>query len=136
MRLLLLTLLLLIFFQQGWTQDAQIETLQQQLARHTQQDSFRVNRLNELASLLLSPGRRDSIASEALFISKKIQYPKGEGYALVNLALAKRQKGERAQAFLLLQQAETISIVFAHDLMKLVNNTLHSKEVNDEKNKN
>ena len=86
-----------------------VSKLENQLKQHTEQDTFRVNRLNELGRVTsLSPDHIDSIANEALSISKKINYPAGEGYALINLASVKSQKDKPA-AFAMLQQARAMA---------------------------
>ena len=52
-----------------------INTLESQLAKHNARDSFVVNRLNQLALLYDVPvAKRDSIAMEALKLSRQIKY--------------------------------------------------------------
>jgi two-component system, NtrC family, sensor kinase len=80
-------------------QEILIKKLENQLDQHRQQDSFRVNRLNQLALLYDVPvGRRDSIARESLALSRKINYPNGEAIALIDLALVNNEKGESQKA--------------------------------------
>src|SRR5688572_18906346 len=91
-------------------QEILIKQLEDQLAKHGQQDSFRVNRLNQLALLYDVPaGRRDSIAREAATLSQQINYPPGEAVALINLAMVKTQKGENKEVDSLSQQALAIA---------------------------
>jgi len=91
-------------------QDIEIDNLQTQISNHPQQDTFRVNRLNELGrSFMLAPNLREDAANEALTISRKINYAEGEGYALANLGDAYIRMGKKPKATIVLQQAESIS---------------------------
>src|SRR5688572_10899775 len=91
-------------------QEILIKKIENQLAEHPQQDSFRVNRLNHLAQLYDVPvGRRDSTAREALKLSRKINYPNGEAVALINLAMASNEKGERQRGDSFSKQALTVA---------------------------
>ena len=66
-------------------QEHQIKQLEQQIAAHPQQDTFRVNRLNELAQIpSISTGKNDTLATEAFAIAKKLNYDRGQGLALIN----------------------------------------------------
>jgi len=86
-------LLLITLFLKLTGQEILIKKLKNQLAQHRQQDSFRVNRLNQLAQLYDVPvGQRDSIAVESMELSRKINYPAGEAVALISLALVKTKK--------------------------------------------
>ena len=103
-------LLLITLFLKLAGQEILIKKLENQLAQHRQQDSFRVNRLNQLAQLYDVPvGRRDSIAVQSLELSRKINYPNGEAVALISLALVKNEKGESEMADSLSKQAVTIA---------------------------
>ena len=91
-------------------QDQEVIKLQQQINQHSQQDTFRVNRLNDLAALIsLTVQQRDSIANEALAISEKINYQRGIMQALQNLANTRAAQGENQQALSLLQEAYTLA---------------------------
>src|SRR3978361_105426 len=95
---------LLLVFLRIFAQDAQVEKLKQQIKQHPQQDTFRVKHLNSLGKIYFIPvAKLDSIDNEALLISRKINYLTGEGYALVNLAALKLQKGDKAGAVTILQ---------------------------------
>jgi len=103
-------LLLITLFLKLTGQEILIKKLKNQLAQHRQQDSFRVNRLNQLAQLYDVPvGQRDSIAVESMELSRKINYPAGEAVALISLALVKNEKGESEKADSLSKQALTIA---------------------------
>src|SRR5579862_7962873 len=106
---LLLFFFIFICLLQTRAQDSEIQKLQQQLKEHSQPDTFRVNRLNQLCLLSISAGLTDTLSNEALSISRKINYAVGEGYALVGQASAKFQKGDKAQSLALLRQAEAIA---------------------------
>ncbi|MEO6135351.1 MAG: tetratricopeptide repeat protein, partial [Ginsengibacter sp.] len=70
-------------------QNFQIDKLKKELDSHKQQDTIRVNLLNELAYDLGSePEERKKYADEALAISRKIKYVKGQGFAFSLLAYA------------------------------------------------
>ena len=95
----LLFLLLSISLLKLTGQEVLIKRLGNQLAKHRQQDSFMVNRMNQLAQLYdVLVRRRDSVAWEALDLSRKINYPNGEAIALVSLALVNNEKGESKKA--------------------------------------
>ena len=80
--------------------------MKEQLANHPQQDTFRVNRLTEIALLPeLSTAGRDSAANEALLLSRQLNYKEGEAHAL----MAQAQTKDRAQAIDLLKQALAVA---------------------------
>src|SRR3978361_433532 len=79
-------------------QERQIKQLEQQIAAHPQRDTFRVNRLIELAQIpSISAGKTDTLATEAFGIAKKLDYDRGQGLALVNKGLALSRLGKREQ---------------------------------------
>src|SRR6476469_3774101 len=91
-------------------QDTETTKLQQAIQQHPQQDTFRVNRLNELGNSGYVQGDEiEKLANEALAISRKNSYVKGEAYALLNLSAAKLQKGNRQEATLLIQRADSLA---------------------------
>ena len=94
-------------------QERLIKQLEQKIKDHPQPDTFRVNRLNELAQLTassLAPLKEtDSLNAEALRISQKINYLRGEGLALVNKGAILFGKGKREQAELAFQQAKGVA---------------------------
>ena len=83
--LLLITFLTASFF--GHAQSYEIDQLRQQIKDHPQQDTFRVNRLNEICNVFgwvrVSTEEMEKFANEALLISRKLGYTLGEGYALI-----------------------------------------------------
>jgi two-component system NtrC family sensor kinase len=110
MKRFIVVLLLLIDAVTVFGQNAYVEKLEKQLKQHTQQDTFRVNRLNELGQVAtFAPEHIDSLANEALTISKKINYPTGEAYALINIAAVKAQKSSKQDAYATLQQVYTMA---------------------------
>jgi signal transduction histidine kinase len=117
MRKVLLVFIVVLFSLQSSGQEQQIKKLRQQLKEHLTADTFRVNRLNELGELTAAAGQLDTIANEANAIAQKIGYEKGEGYALINIAAVKVMKGEKPQAFILLQQAYSIAEKTADQLL-------------------
>lgn len=91
-------------------QTAEIEKLKSELKSHTQQDTFLVNRLNRLAnSVNLSLTDREKYANQALSISKKINYVKGEGHADLNLGVIKFNQGKNEESRKWLMKADTIA---------------------------
>jgi len=67
-----------------------LDSLKTILANKPDQDTFRVNRLNELASLSFSYNAEDlyKYGQQALILSKKLEYNRGEAIAYKNLALS------------------------------------------------
>ena len=91
-------------------QSAEIDNLKKELSQHAQQDSFRVNRLNALAtSIQLTSPEREKYANEALAISNKINYVLGKGNALVLLGSIKFNEGKREESRLRYLQADSIA---------------------------
>lgn len=63
-------------------QTDRIDKLKHELESHPQQDTVRVNLLMDLfAQIVLEPKTRKGYAEEALAISQKINYLKGQGFA-------------------------------------------------------
>jgi two-component system, NtrC family, sensor kinase len=90
-------------------QDAEIRKLQRQLRDHPQADTSRVNRLNQLSLLSVSPGMVDTLSAEALAISQKTSYEIGRGYALIGRAKVILLKGDKAGSVAISQQAAEIA---------------------------
>jgi signal transduction histidine kinase/tetratricopeptide (TPR) repeat protein len=91
-------------------QDMELIQLQQAIQQHPQQDTIRVNLLNALGnSRALQGDEIEKLASEALVISRKTRYAKGEAYALLNMSAARLQLGNRQEAVQLVQQADSIA---------------------------
>ena len=88
-------------------QTSKIEQLKKELDKHSRQDTFRVNRLNELAgSIYLTLIIRRQYANDAITISKKINYKHGWGIALTLLASVESQEGKLQEAKMLLTEAD------------------------------
>ncbi len=111
MRIPVLLILLFILTLKVSAQNQELDKLRQQIKAHPQEDTARVNRLNELANsrIALTSDEIEKLATEALSISRKIGYTIGEGYALMSLGQAKLLSGDRAGAAVLLQQADSIA---------------------------
>src|ERR1700733_12679030 len=110
MKKVLVYLALIICFVKVYGQEREIKKLELELKNHLQQDTFRVNRLNRLGQFnSLSNAKIDTLATEALAISRKINYPVGEGNALVNKSFAIAQQGRKAETNVLLQQVYVIA---------------------------
>ena len=91
-------------------QSLEIDQLKMELANHSQQDTFRVNRLNMLAfNLALPPENRAKLAQEAIVISDQLKYDAGKGNALVSLALVKGREGNSEEFSTLIKEANSIS---------------------------
>lgn len=91
-------------------QSLQIDQLKKELAAHPKQDTFRVNRLNELAfDLSLKSEERAKFAEEAKKIATKINYAAGKGNALVSLALVKGRDGRSEEFSNLIEEAKSIA---------------------------
>src|SRR6187401_2292307 len=67
-------------------QSALIDSLKNLLEKHPQQDTVRVNLLNDLAIEYrrFDKSKAPAIVEEALQVARKIDYAKGEGFALLN----------------------------------------------------
>ena len=95
----------------GLAQSYEIERLRKEIRGHTQQDTLRVNRLNQICNTFpnLLPAEIEKFADEALVSSRKLGYTVGEGYALISMARAKYLPGKKEEGALLLQQADSIA---------------------------
>ncbi|MES1225101.1 MAG: tetratricopeptide repeat protein, partial [Bacteroidota bacterium] len=112
MRILLLVTALLIasFFMHA--QSYEIESLRKQIKEHPQQDTFRVNRLNDICNVFgarVSYDEMEKFADEALTISRKLKYITGEGYALIGKGRAAYFSGNIAAGMELFEQADSIA---------------------------
>ena len=107
---LLFASVILILTATAKCQSNEIEKLKTQISNHPQQDTFQVNRLNEMGvSDDLPADEKQKVANEALLISKKINYRLGKGYALLNLGDANTQMGKKQEAEAFLHQADSIA---------------------------
>jgi two-component system, NtrC family, sensor kinase len=103
-------ILLITLFVKSYAQEARITQVQRDLKLHSQADTLRVNRLNELPNLItLSVGKADTMANEALQISRKLRYTEGEVESLIQLGMVTYQKNNLPQARAILQQAITLA---------------------------
>ena len=90
----------------SYGQELRIKKVQQDLKEHTAADTLRVNRLNELPNLITLPvGKLDTMAGEALSISRKLHYQDGEVEALINKGKVSYRKNNLPRAIALTQQA-------------------------------
>jgi signal transduction histidine kinase len=87
-------------------QEQRIKIIEQDLKTHMQQDTLRVNRLTELQNLITVPlEKADSMANEALSISRKLNYKEGEIESLIALSRVTYRKNDQQQARAILDQA-------------------------------
>ena len=91
-------------------QSAEIQKLKKELNDHPQQDTFRVNRLNDLATnVQLGLKEREKFANEAINISERIHYVIGKGNALMLLGSVKFNEDKPTDSRLLYMQADSIA---------------------------
>ncbi|MEO6868788.1 MAG: ATP-binding protein [Ginsengibacter sp.] len=106
---LLLAAAVMLIASAAKSQSNEIEKLKTQINSHPQQDTFRVNRLNDVGLIDDLPAdEKQKVANEALLISSKINYSLGAGYALLNLGDANTQMGKKQEADAFLMQADSI----------------------------
>lgn len=116
MRRNLLLLLLTLFSAKAISQVSEVEKLQDDVKKHPQQDTTRVNLLNELIILNALPSADiENLAKEALFISRKTGYATGEGYALLGLGTISNALGDYDTSAYYLKQADSIANKTAND---------------------
>ena len=105
-----LIFLVLAWVIQSTAQDKNELQLAKELEKHPEQDTFRVNRLIDQAmSFYLPAAERQKKTEEALSISRKINYPLGEGYALADMAMYELDKGNAKGCDSLLLRADSIA---------------------------
>ena len=111
MRIAFLCSLLLAFSNFCHGQSFEIEKLRKLIKEHPQQDTARVNRLNEISNLspIIPIAEMENYATEALVLARKLNYTKGEGYALLVNARVANVKGNKEAIVKLLQQADSIA---------------------------
>jgi two-component system NtrC family sensor kinase len=106
MKRTIIFLSLIACFTRLYAQEQRVKIVEHDLKTHKQQDTLRVNRLNELQNLITLPvGKLDSMANEALSISRKLHYYEGEAESLIALARATFRKNDQRQARSLLDQS-------------------------------
>src|SRR5687767_8128732 len=92
-------------------QNPDIDKLKKEISQYSQQDIYRVDRLNKIAEIsnnILPDDERMKLIDEALLISRTIKYPVGEGFALLNLAIG-RNKYTREERDKFILQADSIA---------------------------
>lgn len=113
MKRTIIFLILIACFTRPYAQEQRVKIVEQDLKTHKQQDTLRVNRLIELQNLITVPSPKlDSIANEALSISKKFNYKEGEVESLIALSRVAFRKNDQPRAKALIEQ----SIVLAQKL--------------------
>ncbi|MBS1611173.1 MAG: tetratricopeptide repeat protein, partial [Bacteroidetes bacterium] len=93
-------------------QSYEIDRLRKEIEKHPQQDTFRVNRLNEIINTIRGNLSTDEIAKfskEALQISRNLHYTIGEGYTLLGMAKGLSIIGRNDTALILFLQADSIA---------------------------
>jgi signal transduction histidine kinase len=86
------------------------EKFKKELAAHPAEDTFRVNRLNEMSlGVELSRDESKKISTEALAIAGKIGYETGKAMALSNLGMLLQLQGNTAQGVKMMSEADAIS---------------------------
>ncbi len=106
----LVLLLLFILHLQTTAQINYSQKFKKELAAHPAEDTFRVNRLNELSlGYDLSRDESKKISTEALAIAVKIGYEMGKARALSNLAMLQQLQGNAAQGVKMMNEADAIS---------------------------
>lgn len=97
-------------FTLAYSQEQSIKKVEQDIKEHTQADTLRVNRLNELPVLITLPlGKADTMATEALSISRRLHDKAGEVESLISLARVTYRKNNIPQALALMEQAVTVA---------------------------
>ena len=82
-----LTTLFFAVFVPALAQTRKIDSLRTVLQQHPQADTFRVNRLNELAEeWIISVRKLDSVANQSLELANRLNYPYGQARAMYILA--------------------------------------------------
>ncbi len=120
MRKNLLLLLLTLFSFKAISQVSEVEKLQNQIKNHPQQDTTRVNLLNQMIILNALPASEiETIAKESLLISRKTGYAEGEGYALLGLGAISYSMGNYDTGSQYLQQADSIAAQTASQELRI-----------------
>jgi signal transduction histidine kinase/tetratricopeptide (TPR) repeat protein len=106
MKKALVPLVLIVCLTRAYSQEQRIKKIEQDIKTHKQQDTLRVNRLNELQSLFTLPlSQADSVAKEALSVSRKLHYDEGEVESLIALSRVIYRKNDQPKARALLDQS-------------------------------
>ena len=114
MRVIRLVLLLLVCLSlsKAQGQDSLRSAVRAQLDSHTQADTLRVNQLNELAYLWRADNDQQTIqlSQEALALSRKLHYKRGEATALLGLGIGYDSYTTSANVLTYLEQARKLFI--------------------------
>lgn len=87
----------------------ELDQLRKKLNYHPQEDTFRVNRLNEISRYIaIEKEEKEKFINEAYRISQKIRYPKGEGFALINSGILSSDNGDKTKASGFFHKADSI----------------------------
>jgi signal transduction histidine kinase len=106
----LVLFLLFILHLQAAAQINYTEKFKKELAAHPFEDTFRVNRLNDLTlGFDLSRDESKKVSTEALAIAVKIGYEIGKAMALSNIGMVQQLQGNTAQGVKMMNEAEAIS---------------------------
>jgi signal transduction histidine kinase len=91
-------------------QSYEIDSLKKQLESYTKQDTARVNRLNELCNVTprLSNEDLEKYGNEALELSRRLDYRRGEGFALLTQARLQNIKNQYDSVETVILKAEII----------------------------
>ena len=110
MRKVTLLLLVLTGIMQATAQYKTVAQLQRELNDHPQQDTQRVDKLNDLSfSVFLSFDERKKLSEEALSTAQKINYTSGEAYAMANIGYYQTQEGKVKEGDSLLKCADSLA---------------------------
>jgi len=94
------------------SQNTDIDKLRKEISQHSQQDAYRVDRLNKIADIgnnILPDDERMKMIEEALLISRSIKYNVGEGFAFMNLAITGRNRFTREERDSFLFKSDSIA---------------------------
>ena len=116
---LMLLLLVFILNLQATAQINYTAKFQKEVAAHPAEDTFRVNRLNEMTlGYDLSEDEKIKISTDALHISTKIGYESGKALALATLGMFQQQQGNVMQGLNMMTEAEAIADKIANPRLK------------------
>src|SRR5258705_11580856 len=91
MRKKLILLIIIILTGYNWlsAQTPTVDSIRALLNAHLQNDTTKVNLLNDLAREIRRVDRKQMqpLTEQALSLTRQLKYRKGEGYALLNMAL-------------------------------------------------
>lgn len=103
-----------------YSQSSEIENLKKVLKNHPQQDTFRINRLNELSETYTyaDPKEIDKVSAEALALSQKLGYAVGEATALIGRSRVALYSGDRTQAIKILTHVDSLATKMNDPLLR------------------